>query len=192
VLKALAVLGRSSAEATEAMADALAKVAAAHASAAPRGSSRGRAGASTSAAIATEAATTIMAVEPVPTLRAYAVQIMANFLKQSDNNMRYVALNTLLTSSRTDLATVQRHRAQIVECVKDDDTTIAKRALELVAVLASAGNVEARAICSHEQNLRVGSPHLRRRCCFMLRMPTAVQTQSACFACLELTFVSPC
>jgi hypothetical protein len=70
------------------MTDILAKVAAAHA-AIPTLRRAGRsAGGTTSAAIGTEAAATIMMIEPVPMLRNYAVQIMANFLKRDDNNMR--------------------------------------------------------------------------------------------------------
>jgi hypothetical protein len=55
---------------------------------------------------------------------------------------RYVALNTLLNSASTDLPSVQRHRAMIVECVKDADTTIRRRALDLVYCLVSTSNVE--------------------------------------------------
>jgi hypothetical protein len=91
VLKCLGILGRGNAAATEVMTDTLAKVAAAHAAvpSTMRGARSTKSGANTtSAAIGTEAAATIMNVEPVPMLRTYAVQIMANFLKQSDNNMR--------------------------------------------------------------------------------------------------------
>lgn len=87
VLKCLALLGKGSQEATDAMTDILAKVAAAHTTAQAKA---GRVARTTAGAVAMEAANTIMAVEPVPRLRSYAVQIMANFLKLSDNNMRCV------------------------------------------------------------------------------------------------------
>jgi hypothetical protein len=57
---------------------------------------------------------------------------------------RYVALNTLLRSAATDLSAVQRHRAMIVECVKDPDSSIRKRALELVYALVNDSNVAVR------------------------------------------------
>jgi hypothetical protein len=85
VLKCLALLGKGSQEATDAMTDILAKVAAAHATVQAK---VGRIARTTSGAVAMEAANTIMAIEPVPRLRSYAVQIMANFLKLQDNNMR--------------------------------------------------------------------------------------------------------
>ena len=57
---------------------------------------------------------------------------------------RYVALNTLLRSAATDLSAVQRHRAMIVECVKDPDSSIRKRALDLVYALVNDSNVAVR------------------------------------------------
>ena len=59
------------------MADILAKVAAAHTTAQAKA---GRAARTTAGAVALEAVSTIMTVQPVPRLRSYAVQIMANFL----------------------------------------------------------------------------------------------------------------
>lgn len=53
-----------------------------------------------------------------------------------------MALNTLLRCARTDLGAVQRHRAMIVECVKDADTSIRKRALDLVYALVNDSNVK--------------------------------------------------
>jgi hypothetical protein len=57
---------------------------------------------------------------------------------------RYVALNTLLRSAATDLSAVQRHRAMIVACVKDPDSSIRKRALDLVYALVNDSNVAVR------------------------------------------------
>ena len=48
----------------------------------------------------------------------------------------------LLACAKTDLAAVQRHRATVVEAVGDADTTLRRRALDLVMCLASPSNVE--------------------------------------------------
>ena len=48
----------------------------------------------------------------------------ARFLANRDNNMRYVALNTLARVVAVDTQAVQRHRATIVDCVKDADVSI--------------------------------------------------------------------
>eukprot|EP00892_Ulva_mutabilis_P011372 jgi/Ulvmu1/8607/UM046_0005.1 len=169
VLKTLGRLGKGSPATTEQMSDILAKVAAAHAS---PPSKLGRAARSTSAAVAMEAANTILEIAPVQMLRSYAVQIMANFLKQQDNNMRYVALNTLLRCARTDLGAVQRHRAMIVECVKDADTSIRKRALALVGALVNDTNVKAlsRELVAHlEATDDAFKPSLAEHLCTLLQ-----------------------
>ena len=80
-------------------------------------------------------AQTIMAVESIGGLRVLAVNILGRFLANKDNNIRYVALNTLARVVAVDAQAVQRHRTTIVDCVKDADISIRRRALELVYAL---------------------------------------------------------
>ncbi|KAH9303769.1 hypothetical protein KI387_008173, partial [Taxus chinensis] len=54
----------------------------------------------------------------------------------------YVALNMLMKSVTVDFQAVQRHRTTILECVKDSDASIRKRALELVFLLINDTNVK--------------------------------------------------
>jgi len=76
-----------------------------------------------------------MAVESIGGLRVLAVNILGRFLSNKDNNIRYVALNTLARVVGVDAQAVQRHRTTIVECVRDADISIRRRALELVYAL---------------------------------------------------------
>lgn len=69
-------------------------------------------------AILYECVNTIMAVEAIGGLRVLAVNILGRFLANRDNNIRYVALNTLVKVVSIDTQAVQRHRSTIVECVK--------------------------------------------------------------------------
>ena len=50
-----------------------------------------------------------------------------------------MALNTLARVVSVDAAAVQRHRGTIVDCVKDADISIRRRALELVYALVGWG-----------------------------------------------------
>ncbi|KAG9152033.1 hypothetical protein Leryth_002292 [Lithospermum erythrorhizon] len=93
-------------------------------------------------AILYECVATIMAIEDNGGSMKAKYQYLGRFLSNRDNNIRYVALNMLMRAIAVDSQAVQRHRATILECVKDADASIRKRALELVYVLANESNVQ--------------------------------------------------
>lgn len=74
--------------------------------------------------------------------RVLAINILGRFLINRDNNIRYVALNTLHKVVGQDAQAVQRHRNTIVDCLKDNDSSIRQRALELVYALVNEANVK--------------------------------------------------
>ncbi|XP_028054633.1 AP-1 complex subunit gamma-2-like isoform X2 [Camellia sinensis] len=116
LLKFLRIVGQGDADASERMNDILAQVA-------TKTESNKNAG----NAILYECVETIMSIEDSGGLRVLAVTILGKFLSNRDNNIRYVALNMLMKAT-VDTQAVQRHRATILECVKDSDATIRKRA----------------------------------------------------------------
>mmetsp|Transcript_29443 Transcript_29443/g.95388 ORF Transcript_29443/g.95388 Transcript_29443/m.95388 type:complete len:115 (+) Transcript_29443:1055-1399(+) len=82
-----------------------------------------------------------MTVESESGLKVLAVNILGRFLLNRDNNIRYVALNSLTNVVSEDIAAVQRHRATILDCLKDPDVSIRQRALELTYQLVNGSNI---------------------------------------------------
>ena len=76
-------------------------------------------------------------------LRTMAINVLGKFLKSKDKNIRYVALNTLsvMVNAADGVQAVQRHRGVILDCVRDIDPSIRRRALDLVYSLVTSSNI---------------------------------------------------
>ena len=156
LLTLLRLLGTNNVQASEEMNDVLAQVATNTESAKNAGN-----------AILYECVLTIMGIESEDGLRVLAINILGRFLLNRDNNIRYVALNTLAkciveqkksastvdvfpdtttaasgTSINNAMSALQRHRTTVVDCLKDPDVSIRQRALELIYHLVNADNVQ--------------------------------------------------
>nr|KAJ0206615.1 hypothetical protein LSAT_V11C500237150 [Lactuca sativa] len=131
LLRLLRVLGHGDADASDFMNDILAQVA-----------TKAESNKNVGNAILYECVQTIMRIEDSSGLRVLAINILGRFLSNRDNNMRYVALNMLMKAISVDDQAVQRHRATILECVKDSDASIRKRALELIYLMVNEMNVK--------------------------------------------------
>lgn len=130
VLRLLRILGQGDSDASDHMSDILAQVA-----------TNTNTGKNAGNAVLYECVMTIMGVEAIGGLRVLAINVLGKFLQKNDNNIRYVALNTLAKVVSVDTQAVQRHRAMIVGCVKDSDVSIRRRALELVYSLVNENNI---------------------------------------------------
>merc|ERR1712003_5518 len=88
-----------------------------------------------------ECVRTIMSIEKQSSLHVLAINILGRFLVNRDNNVRYVALNALCNAVTSNTDAIQRHRNTIVECLKDADLTIRRRALDLIYALTNKKNI---------------------------------------------------
>jgi len=88
-----------------------------------------------------ETVLTIMEIQSESGLRVLAINILGKFLTNRDNNIRYVALTTLNKTVSMDTNAVQRHRNIILDCLRDGDISIRRRALELSFALINETNV---------------------------------------------------
>ena len=130
ILRLLRVLGRGDSHTSEQINDILAQVATNTESAKNVGNS-----------ILYESVLTILDIEADSGLRVLGVNILGKFLTNKDNNIRYVALNTLIKVVAVEPNAVQRHRNTILECLRDPDISIRRRALDLSFTLINEGNV---------------------------------------------------
>ncbi|GBE86556.1 gamma-adaptin [Sparassis latifolia] len=130
ILRLLRLLGRGDEKASETMNDILAQVATNTDSTKNVGNS-----------ILYETVMTVLEIEADSGLRVMAINILGKFLSNRDNNIRYVALNTLNKVVGIDTNAVQRHRNIILDCLRDGDISIRRRALELSYALINEGNV---------------------------------------------------
>ena len=133
IMHLLRLLGKDDAEASERMNEVLAQVAIGT-----------EASKNPGYAVLYECVMTIMTIQAEGGLRTVAVNILGRFLvNQNNNNIRYVALSTLCKLVDRDRQAIQRHRNTIVDCLKDADISIRRRALDLIYALVTKTNVQA-------------------------------------------------
>ncbi|KAL8452302.1 hypothetical protein Emag_002421 [Eimeria magna] len=74
-------------------------------------------------------------------LRVLGLNVLGRFLSSREQNLKYVALETLQELLKTDSAAVTRHRDTLLDCLKDGDASIRRRALEVLFALLSPENI---------------------------------------------------
>jgi AP-1 complex subunit gamma-1 len=85
---------------------------------------------------------TVFGIESNSGLKSLGSTILGKFLSHKDNNYKYIALNTLQEVAKVDLASVQKHKNIILECLKDTDTSIRLRSLDLIYLIINSSNIK--------------------------------------------------
>ena len=75
-------------------------------------------------------------------LRVLGINILARFLVNKENNIRFIALKCLDQVVSVDYKAVEKHKTTILGCLKDADITIKKKALDLVYRICKTTNVK--------------------------------------------------
>ncbi|XP_061549539.1 AP-1 complex subunit gamma-like 2 isoform X1 [Phycodurus eques] len=130
ILRLLRILGHNNEAASDTMNDLLAQVATNTDSTKTVGN-----------AVLYETVLTVLDIKSESGLRILAVNILGRFLLNNDRNIRYIAMTSLQKIVGTDNIAVQRHRGTIVDCLKDPDASVKRRALDLSLALVSASNI---------------------------------------------------
>ena len=131
ILEVLSYFGKDDGEASEEMNDLLANI-----------STNTDSTKNTGNAVLYELVRTIIKIESSSGLRSLGSNILGKFLSNRDNNYKYIALNTLQEVGKTDILSVQKHKTIILECLKDNDVSVKRRALDLIYVIINQSNIK--------------------------------------------------
>ena len=131
LLEVLYYFGKNNADASEEMNDLLASI-----------STNTESNKNTGNSVLYELVRTIIGIESNSGLKSIGSSILGKFLSHKDNNYKYIALNTLQEVAKTDLNSVQKHKIIILECLKDSDISIKRRALDLVYLIINTSNIK--------------------------------------------------
>lgn len=71
-----------------------------------------------------------------------AAGTIANFLKASSHNLRYVGIDALSRIVRINIGYANEHQLAVIDCLEDPDETLKKKTLELLFKMTNPGNIE--------------------------------------------------
>lgn len=131
ILEVLGFFGKDNQEASEEMNDLLANI-----------STNTDSSKNTGNAVLYELVRTIIKIESSSGLKSLGSNILGKFLGNRDNNYKYIALNTLQEVGKTDIGSVQKHKGIILECLKDNDVSVKRRALDLIYIIINQSNIK--------------------------------------------------
>jgi len=131
ILEVLSYFGKGNVDASEEMNDLLANIC-----------TNTDASKNTGNAILYELVRTIIKIESSSGLKSLGSNVLGKFLGNRDNNYKYIALNALQEVGKTDINSVQKHKSTILECLRDNDVSVKRRALDLTYIIINKSNIK--------------------------------------------------
>ena len=83
-----------------------------------------------------------MTIESASTLKTLGINILGKFLANKDANSKYISLFMLQKVLKHDISSVQKYKSTIIECLKENDSSIKTLALDLLYMIANETNVK--------------------------------------------------
>ena len=93
-------------------------------------------------ALVYECVRTATTIHPNPSLLTASANMIAHFLQQTNNNLKYVALDALGHIVQIDASYGAEHQMSVIDCLEDPDETLKKKTLELLYRMTKTDNVE--------------------------------------------------
>ena len=81
-------------------------------------------------------------VQDAPASPPAAAEMIANFLKSSSHNLKYVGIDGLARIVRISPKYAAEHQLAVIDCLEDPDETLKRKTLELLYKMTKANNVE--------------------------------------------------
>lgn len=88
-----------------------------------------------------------------PAVCMAAAESVANFLKSSSHNLRYMGIDSLACIVRRDAAFANEHQMAVIACLEDPDETLKAKTLQLLHKMTKPGNVEVSLMSLRELSL---------------------------------------
>jgi AP-1 complex subunit gamma-1 len=83
-----------------------------------------------------------MSIESASALKTLGINILGKFLANKDANSKYISLFMLQKVLKHDIQSVQKYKTTIIDCLKENDSSIKTLALDLLYMIANESNVK--------------------------------------------------
>lgn len=93
-------------------------------------------------AIVYECVRTAATIYPSPVLLEHCASVVSRFVKSSNNNLKYVGLDSLSCIVNINAKYAVEHQMAVVDCLEDPDESLRKKTLDLLYRMTKSHNVE--------------------------------------------------